>query len=205
MNEKRLRFDLFIALTALLVSTIAAAASVYQTRVIAHQTEIINEQFGATTWPYLSFTSSYSPKELSVELRNDGLGPAILRDVTITRDGKEVPPGSSHSALNQALTPETTAAVADAEIARKHGKNGSITTSISSLANGDVIPAGSRTTLLHAIGPIVARRYASAQPHVGIKLCYCSLLNRCWLKVYDTEGTPPREVPGCPLHKDSAS
>lgn len=200
MNDKRLRFDLFIAVTALLVSTIAAAASVYQTRVIAHQTEIINEQFGATTWPYLSFTSTYAPKELSVELRNDGLGPAILRDVTITRDGKAVAPGTSHSALNEALRPETSAAVKDAEIARKHGQSGSITTSISSLTNGDVIPAGSKVTLLHALGTIVARRYVSGQSHVGIKLCYCSLLNRCWFKAYDSAGTPPREVPGCPLH-----
>src|SRR5438270_2374307 len=99
MNEKRFRFDLFIAVTALLVSTIAAAASVYQTHVIAQQTAIINEQFGATTWPYLGFTSTYSPGEISLELKNVGLGPAILRNVDITRDGVSVPPGPSHSAL----------------------------------------------------------------------------------------------------------
>ena len=202
MNEKRFRFDLFIAVTALLVSTIAAAASVYQTHVIAEQTQIINEQFGATTWPYLGFNSTYSPNELIVELKNVGLGPAILRTVNITRDGKTVPPGPGHSALNAALDPEIQAAISDADRSAKRQhltKRASITTSIASISNGDVIPAGEKVQLIRAEGQIVVKRFVAARPRIGINICYCSLLNRCWLKRYDLEESPPREVQECPL------
>jgi len=196
MNEKRFRFDLFIAVIALLVSTIAAAASVFQTRVIAHQTEIINEQFGATTWPYLGFSSTYSPNELKVDLRNVGLGPAILRNVTITRDGVSIPPGPTHSALNAALMPEINAAIEQGKRDKKHG---SITTSISSLANGDVIPAGEKVQLVYASGSLVVPKLVAARPRIGIKICYCSLLSRCWMKSYDVDENPPHEVRECPL------
>jgi hypothetical protein len=37
MNERRLRLDFVIALCALLISTVAAVATVYQTHVIARQ------------------------------------------------------------------------------------------------------------------------------------------------------------------------
>jgi hypothetical protein len=202
MNEKRLRFDLFVAVTALLVSTIAAAASVYQTRVIAKQTEIINEEFGATTWPYLGFTSTYSPDELIVELRNVGLGPAILRDVDITRDGVSMTPGPSHSALNSALEPEIRRAIADADQWRKkhHARKASISTSISSLSSGDVLPAGEKVQLIRADGPIVVKRFVAARSRIGINICYCSLLSRCWVKTFQLEDSPPREVTECPLH-----
>ena len=195
MNEKRFRPDVIIAVCALFISAIAAAASVYQTRVIGRQTEILNQQFGATTWPYLTFSASYAPGDLQLELRNDGLGPAILRDVSITRDGREVPPGASHSSLNTALLPEIRASIAESN---SHKPHGSITTSISSLASGDVIPAGQKINLVHAQGAIVVRHFVSAQPHLGIRVCYCSLLGRCWLKKYDAAGTPPHEVGSCP-------
>src|SRR5579864_7614293 len=100
MDEKRFRFDLFIALCALLISSVAAAASVYQTRVIGEQTSIISRQLSASTWPYLSFVSSYSRKYVELDLRNDGLGPAIIRAVTITTDGKPVAPDKNDSAID---------------------------------------------------------------------------------------------------------
>jgi hypothetical protein len=93
MDEKRFRFDLFIALCALLVSSVAAGASAYQTYVIS-------QQYQASIWPYLGFSFSSGTKNLQITLKNYGLGPALVRYVSLTKDGKEVPSFSSRSPLH---------------------------------------------------------------------------------------------------------
>ncbi len=50
------RFDLAIAVCALLISTIAAGASWWQARVMQAQTHVLEEQLGAQVWPYVSVT-----------------------------------------------------------------------------------------------------------------------------------------------------
>ena len=47
VNEKAFRLDFFIAIAALLVSTLTAATLLYQTHVIS-------DQYAATIWPYLT-------------------------------------------------------------------------------------------------------------------------------------------------------
>ncbi|MFY9665426.1 MAG: hypothetical protein WAK19_13335, partial [Candidatus Cybelea sp.] len=83
MDEKRFRFDFIIAFCALLISTIAALASVYQTRVIG-------EQLSATVWPYLSIDRTFNPQAVSLSITNYGLGPALIRSAEIELDGKKV-------------------------------------------------------------------------------------------------------------------
>jgi hypothetical protein len=71
-----LRIDLLIAICALLISALTAAASLYQTRVIANQ-------LSSSVWPYLGIAMSREPDtgHLSFAIANDGLGPAIVRTV----------------------------------------------------------------------------------------------------------------------------
>jgi hypothetical protein len=82
---KSLRVDVVIAVCALLISTLACMASIFQTRVIA-------DQLSATVWPYVDVTTNIvmSPRDTgwSVTIANDGLGPAVLRSVLLTVDGK---------------------------------------------------------------------------------------------------------------------
>ncbi|MBV9973505.1 MAG: hypothetical protein JO135_09250 [Candidatus Eremiobacteraeota bacterium] len=195
-----------IAVCALLISAVAAGASVYQTRVISQQNRLISEQFGATTWPYLSFANAYSANFVEVDLRNNGVGPAIIRSAEITLDGKAVGPGKTDSAIDSVVETAVNQAQEDTRKYRVQHPNGPRTqlrTSTTSLSTGDVVPAGANWVLVRADGPYIAPRVVALHPRINIKLCYCSLVGRCWTKEYVEAKAIPRDVPGCPAAKQS--
>jgi hypothetical protein len=180
MDEKRFRLDFVIAFFALLISTVAAIAAIYQTRVIA-------QEFSATVWPYVSFDVTYSPTTIEVALRNDGLGPAIIRSVAITLDGK---PQASIEAMFAALaTPQVQAA---ARAALRAGAKMSITTSTPTA--GMVIPANEQHVLIRADGAVLMQSFKPAMQRVGISLCYCSLTGTCWTQSFRSRDSEPRAV-----------
>src|SRR5579862_7781086 len=191
MDEKRFRFDLLLAGTALVISTIAAGASAYQRY-------IINQQFSATVWPYLNFSASYDRSNAFIEfsVRNSGLGPAIVRSAIVTLRGNRMPPGPSGNAIESAVAPDL-AAARTAEKAAHLQRVIHMTTS--SLLRGDVIPAGSSITLLRASGPLLVSRIAADQDKIDIAVCYCSLLGRCWILRRSDDSNEPHDVRSCPL------
>jgi hypothetical protein len=81
---------------------VAAGASAYQTYVI-------RKQFSATVWPYLTFiTSSSADKYFELDVSNPGIGPALIMNAVVTRDGKRVerPAGpTSEPAVEAAIEP----------------------------------------------------------------------------------------------------
>jgi hypothetical protein len=184
MNEKRFRLDFAIALGALLISTVAAGAAIYQTHVIA-------QQFSATVWPYLSFDQTNSPALLEVNLSNDGLGPAIVRSATITWDGK---PQSSLESMFVALArlPRALAAARRAPQARLHVK---LLTSTPTL--GMVLPANSQHTIFRMEGSPIVEDFRPGIGHLDISLCYCSLTGTCWVSSFKDRSGLPRPVRGC--------
>ncbi|HKE36266.1 MAG TPA: hypothetical protein VKB39_02480 [Candidatus Baltobacteraceae bacterium] len=182
-----------MAVCALLVATIAAAAAAYQTYVI-------NEQFSATVWPYVSFdtTSDTANGSFSLAVRNVGLGPAIVRSNTITLDGTPVGPGTTGNPVYTAFE----GAIRDSQVAeQKRHKHGQIHMSTSSLSTGDVIPAGSSIVLLQAQGPDLFSRITALRPHFDLSVCYCSVLGRCWMRRFKDPVPEPRDVRSCPLPK----
>lgn len=190
MDEKRFRFDLVVALSALLISGVAAAASAYQTYVI-------RQQYSATVWPYLTFVTTSSENYFVFRVNNAGIGPALIRNAVVTRDGKpiQVPVNATtEPALGQAIRPERAAAKVD-EV-RNHAHAGSLT--ITSIVRGDVIPAGSSLELLRADGTFLARHIIADLRRVDLKLCYCSLLGNCWTKHLWDPSAEPHAVAGCP-------
>jgi hypothetical protein len=83
-KQPRVNFDLLIALAALLISTIAALASVYQSRIFA-------TQLSATIWPYLSVQTQYpGDGSMSLSISNDGVGPALIRSARGMYDGRPI-------------------------------------------------------------------------------------------------------------------
>jgi hypothetical protein len=190
MDEKRFRFDLFIALCALLISAVAAGASAYQTYVI-------RQQYSATVWPYLTFiTSSSTGRYFELDVSNAGIGPALIRTAVVTRDGRPIKAAASPNApvaLGVAIEPERTAA--QKEEARTHARSN---LTISSIVRGDVIPAGSKLELLRVEGePLVSDVVAHAR-RVDLRLCYCSLLGTCWEKRLWDASAEPHAVASCP-------
>jgi hypothetical protein len=191
MDEKRFRFDLLVALCALLISGIAAAASAYQTYVI-------RQQYSATVWPYLNFVTSSSTQFFTLSINNAGIGPALIRRAVVTRNGKpiEIPANPTTSpALFYAIGPDRAAADADEAKHRAHGKN---STTVSSIVRGDVIPAGTTLQLLHIEGPSLTHFVVADVRHIDLEVCYCSLLGQCWNKRLWDPSVEPHAVPACP-------
>jgi hypothetical protein len=185
VDEKRFRLDFVIAFGALLISTVAAIATVYQTHVIA-------QQFSATVWPYVSFDDTTSPWSFEVDLRNDGLGPAIVRSVSITLDGK---PQSSLEALLVRLSHEEPQALAAVRAALHAGAKIQMTTSTPKA--GLVVPANAQHVVIRVQGAALVRYVRPAFKRVGISLCYCSLTGTCWSQSHQTRDTEPKPVASC--------
>jgi len=186
MDERRFRLDFVIALGALLISTIAAVATVYQTHVIA-------AEFSATVWPYVSFEENNSPWSVELDVRNDGLGPAIIRSVGLTFDGK--PQRSIEGMLAEFAAREPQALTA-ARAALRAGAKLKITTSTPS--SGLVIPANTQHVVIRLEGPVLARNFQPVIKHVGIALCYCSLTGTCWTQRFQNRDSEPKVTPACP-------
>jgi hypothetical protein len=184
MNERRFRLDFVIALGALLISTVAAAATVYQTRVIA-------SQFSATVWPYVSFDITNAPTSFDLELRNDGLGPAIVRSATLSLDGHEQP---SLEVLMRTLVlqdPKTLAAM------RRAARIRALKVTTSTPTAGEVIPAGTSRPVIRIDGAAFALPFRDDLPRIGLTLCYCSLTGNCWRESYRSRESEPEPVSGC--------
>jgi hypothetical protein len=186
MNESRLRLDFAIAVSALIVSLVAAGAAVYQTRVIARQ-------FSATVWPYVSFDRTNSPSSIELDIRNDGLGPAIVRNVAITWNGVSEP---TIEALISAAVAADPRGMRAARAALVSGTKLAFSTSTPTA--GMVIPANTKHMIVRLDGAVLVRYYAPAIKHVGLSLCYCSLTGSCWtLKYMQTDNSEPQSVGSC--------
>ncbi len=181
MKEERvlIRFDTMIAVCALLASSIAAGAMVYQTRVI-------EEQFSATVWPYLSLETDNTAHSFAIRLANNGAGPALIRSAQLSVDG--------HAAQgwNDYLRPVLT----DPSV-KKKGTASSQSASVdgsTTIRSGDTRPLLTLTTTNEQI------LTAAHKHHIALTFCYCSINNRCW-NIHDTMegGRPevPRPVNGC--------
>src|SRR5271170_1083722 len=77
------RFDLVLAICALLVSSVAAAASWAQIR-------LIRQNFSAQVWPYVSMQGTVNGDTVQFAIVNAGLGPAILHSAQLSVDKRSV-------------------------------------------------------------------------------------------------------------------
>ncbi len=185
MNERRFRLDFVIALGALLISTVAALATVYQTRVLA-------SQFSAAVWPYVSFDDTNSPTFLEIDIRNDGLGPAIVRSVKLTWDGA---PQSSVEAMFRTLANRDPRTLRAIRAALRAGEAMKLTTSTPTA--GMVIPANSQHTVIRMEGAVMVQRFRPEMSRFGMSLCYCSLTGSCWTQSYQNRAGEPTSARSC--------
>jgi hypothetical protein len=182
MTERTLRLDFMIAICALLISGVAAGASAYQTWVI-------NQQFGATVWPYLAVDSTRNPDGIVVALTNNGLGPALVRSAQISVDGS---PASSWKDYLNAISK-------DPLLRNRHFHMHSSTTSVDA---GTTVRSGESLQLL-AVGMKPPHAAQVIPRHaIGLTFCYCSLNDHCWElhSVVGQSGGPlPTPVRNCPV------
>ena len=171
--RRGIRLDLIIAVCALLISSLATAASFWQSRVVA-------KQLSSQVWPYLSFQSTYDPKYISLEITNDGLGPAIIRSVVLSIDGKAY--SDPAKAFGRIFKPE----------------KGGYSSQVRGVSPGSVIRAAAGVQLFRINAPWAARQYGKAANHVDLRVCYCSLLGNCWLISSHDQRQDPQPMASCP-------
>jgi hypothetical protein len=172
VNEKAFRLDFVIAIAALLVSAFTSITLLYQTHVIS-------QQYAATIWPYLGISSSYSPQGVSIQVENDGLGPALIDSAQLMLDGKPV---SSWGAFLGDLK-----AVPDLKRAK-------VAVTASSFGRSTTIRPGESQLLFAAKYTTTINPHVLLTHRVGIRLCYCSINSSCW-NLVATPGKDSRRVP----------
>jgi len=184
--ERGIRMDLLIAVCALLISSLAMAASWLQSRETARQTQVLEEQLSAQVWPYVGISEKLDGDTARFSAQNDGLGPAVLRSLTLSVDGK---PKSTfidvaHAILGLKL------------VERRHGE--SIGLEIDNGEPGSVIRPGDSMLLFALKSKTFARPLLYAYKRIDVVTCYCAIVpGKCWRKDTSTDD-PPQPVTDCP-------
>jgi hypothetical protein len=181
-----LRFDLVIAVCALLISTLATGASWWQARVLQAQTRVLQEQLGAQVWPYVSVSEGYNHDTAEIDIANDGLGPAVLRSAIVFVNG--TPRSNFVDLMHAILGPHI--------IARApHGEKMNI--SVNDVSVGTVLRPSESTTILALTSKTYAKKFIAAFPRTSFRVCYCAIIpGKCWLS--DSASTrDPQPMPAC--------
>ena len=181
------RFELVIAVCALLISTLATVASWWQTQASWQQTRIIDEQLSAQVWPYVGFNVGIvkaDTDEFTIE--NDGLGPAVVRSVSVLVDGRER--SSFVDMLHAILGPN---------IMRRKAHGESMGLTEDSANPGFVLRPGDSEKMLTFRSKTFAKQLILAYRRISIRTCYCAIVpGRCWQ--LDTAGnSDPQPVSAC--------
>jgi hypothetical protein len=149
---RRREWDGLAAVIAALVGLLALCVSGYTAY-------LQRQQVRAQVWPYLETGISGSKHELT--LVNKGVGPALIRSVQIYVDGK---PQHDWDAVYAALG-----------LKFEHRPP-------YSTVNRIVLSAGERITQVLFRDADEFNLYARQAARVGMRLCYCSTMNECWMR-----------------------
>jgi hypothetical protein len=176
-EPKTFRLDLVIAICALFVSSLATAASWWQSRVVA-------TQLSSQVWPYLSVQTTYDASSVSLTIANDGLGPARVRSVVLSLDGT---PRQKLTDVLDAIAP---------------AKNRNMRGSFTDVAAGSVIRVGGSVTLFRIGDRTAMTALLRNYKRLDLAVCYCPIIpGDCWMVRKggsETEGGDPQAVAECP-------
>jgi len=81
-KPKRRDIGLWIGIVAVVINIITVSVYMFQ----AH---IMQTQQHASAWPYLEWLPSFNEETYYIEITNNGIGPAIIKNVAIELDGKK--------------------------------------------------------------------------------------------------------------------
>lgn len=172
---RRRDWDAYAAIIASLIGLLALAVSGYTAYVQ-------RQQLRAQVWPHLQLLSSDFRAEARYFIANGGTGPARVAAVRITIDGVAVK--------------------TRADLCKAAGFDDSTGIIWSSLSTA-VLPAGKELTFLqpapdeHSRDSLIALIHGQGHK-LGMTVCYCSVLDECWVDFRDTRSNGPATQP-CPI------
>jgi hypothetical protein len=153
------------------------------------ESEAARKQTAATVWPYLQLEISDYANEsaagFSIAFSNVGVGPAKVRTMELRLAGKSVRDW------------ESVVASLAGEASPEFGRNFII---------GRVLTPGESVTLVqtHDRALVNAFRQAVSASETGLRVCYCSIFDDCWLRDSRDEAADPEPVESCPDFGEAA-
>lgn len=173
--------DLIVGGSAIVIAVISLVVAL-------RQSQIMERQLAASTWPFLLFTTSNladdrSTAVIRLELKNAGVGPARIHQFSLRYAGAPVTSGDALLRLCCADLLERTP---------PHWSNSTARERV--LTPGEVVPFFVLT------GDAGNAPYHDRLNDLGTKLhlraCYCSVLDQCWM--LDSSRSDPDPVAACP-------
>jgi len=159
MNESKRKWwkdpEMITALSAVLLGVVALVIGAYQAKVSS-------DQRAASVWPYLSVSRfSLEGQEYGFTLTNKGVGPALIKSMEVTVNGKNVPGWSSafRAMLNEKID----------------------IPSIYSSTNKAVVAVQEKIKMVDLKNKEIIKKVQSTEDNIEIKICYCSIFKDCWL------------------------
>lgn len=170
-DSPRTRTELYAAAVATLIGVLALAVSAYTAYVQ-------RQQLRAQVWPRLQI--SYSDVSYHITVINNGTGPARITAVRVTTGGLVV--------RNWNIIQKLAGFHGDEAVTR-------------STVHHAVIAADKELEMVRAWDNDASRRrfmtLLDDARHVDVTICYCSVLDECWLTSTQREDTI--EISDCPI------
>lgn len=172
MSDSRTRAEYLVAATALVVSLSTLGVYIYQAKVMREQQRI-------SVWPCMEWNVT-NVGEFHISARNKGVGPAVIRKVEMSVDGRRVQD-------NRAL------------IGAVLGSDWTLDYTNSSL-EGRVLLPGEEVMPFRIPDKEQARGFdAKLRGHtLGLRITYCSVYGDCWV----TDGDSIKRLPKVDLGLD---
>jgi hypothetical protein len=173
--------DIALGGSAILISVISLFVAI-------HQSRIMDRTAQAETWPYLDFVASNQDdagrEDVSLTVLNSGVGPAKIESIELTYDGAPLSDGGD--LLHRCCVPPGVRVTYDA-----------------ATVPDPVLPPKDPLVLFSArpqtLTPDQFAKLNVARTKIQARICYCSALDKCWLR--DTTHRRAAEIETCPIPK----
>ncbi len=155
--KRTIRFEMIIAIMALIISLCALALSAVETRILSAQQR-------AAVWPYVAFSAFFGPDGFGFRVQNNGVGPARVTGVSVTVDGTPVKQWQDW--IDRALGP---------------GSGVGYNLYRTQVLNGIVMPAQSTMEVFGVPWTEETRTLSEGVSGLDVTICYCSVFDECWV------------------------
>ena len=164
VSKKPVNIELLLGLSATFLSLAALVVSIFQTR-------IAREQQQASVWPYLQMTSNHLDNDFELLLKNNGVGPALIKKTEFRYRGRSE---TSHmKLLNHIVITET-----PQDSVRKAGRFWNAVVPGDVVKTGDQIELYKTTTssyLADFLGQVIS------DSTFQFRITYSDVYGNCWL------------------------
>lgn len=170
MPEKPNRTSLYLALLAILISLVGTGVSIFESRLLREQQDLMIEEKAASVWPYvrLNMTSNQSPQAYTIGATfvNKGVGPALVGNLQLLFDGERIP-GSELFTKMKSAYPDL-----------------SLGASSLNLSEDRMVVSPGEEKVLYSLTYVTDTTQSTVlldmMLRISVEACYCSIYGDCW-------------------------